>query len=284
MNEIIFKSSLADAFFDSLNLFPFLLATYLLLEYLEQYSSNKSLNWVANSGKWGTVVGAFCGLLPQCGFAAAAANFYAAKIISMGTLIAVFLSTSDEMLPILISNAMPINSILLIVAIKFFIGLFFGLLCEILFFQKNRKVDIESLCKKEDCHCVGNGVLRPALYHALKITVFVCLITFCLNIFMAVCGDDFWNNSVFKNRFFAPVAGALVGLFPNCSASIALSQMWVDGAISFGGLIAGLSSGAGVGMLVLFRVNDNKKDNIKIVAITYISAVIAGFVVEMFGL
>lgn len=284
MNMAILRDALCDACWDGLSLFPFLFFTYLLLEYLEQYSSRKSLNMVANSGKWGPFAGAFFGLLPQCGFAAAAANFYAAGIISVGTLVAVFLATSDEMLPILISNAMPIGSILLIVVIKFFIGLFFGLICEILFSKKNRKIDIESLCKKEECHCAGEGVLRPALYHAVKITIFVCAVTLCLNILMAVFGDNFWKYSIFKNRIFSPVVGALFGLVPNCSASIALSQMWVDGAISFGCLISGLSSGAGVGLLVLFRVNENKKDNMKIVAITYVSAVIAGIVVEMFQL
>ena len=281
MRIMLLRDAFVDACWDSLSLFPFLFFTYLLLEYLEQYSSKKSLNVIANSGKWGPFAGAFCGLLPQCGFAAAAANFYAAGIISFGTLIAVFLATSDEMLPILISNAMPFGTILLIVVIKFFIGLFFGLLCEVFVVQKNRKVDIESLCKKEECHCVGSGVLRPALYHAVKITLFVCAVTLFLNIFMALFGDGFWQYSVFKNRVFAPIVGALVGLVPNCSASIALSQMWVDGVISFGCLIAGLSSGAGVGLLVLFRVNESKKDNIKIVAITYASAVVAGIFLEM---
>ena len=278
---------LIDIFVDSLrdcaSLFSFLFFTYLLLEYMERYSSEKTLNMIAKARKTGPVIGAVCGLLPQCGFAAAAANLFAAKVISLGTLMAVFLTTSDELLPILLSNSVPLATIAKIIGIKFVIGLFFGYLC--MFFTQNKQqaIDIESLCEKEDCHCAGNGIVRPALYHAVKITIFVWLISLIINLIWQVAGNNWQHNTLLQHQIFGPLIAGIIGLLPNCSVSVALSQMWVEGVMNLGALIAGLSSGAGMGLLVLFRVNANRRENIKITAMLYSFAVIAGIVADFFN-
>ena len=174
----IFWHTAADALIDSLKLFPFLLATYLALEYLEEKAGDKTVNLIRRSGRAGPLIGALCGLFPQCGLAAAASNFYAARVISAGTLIAVYLSTSDEMLPILISSAAPVPLIAKILLIKVAAGLFFGLALDFFACRSSllrpRNVDVETLCRNDDCKCEeGGGIWRSALRHSLKITLFV---------------------------------------------------------------------------------------------------------------
>ena len=281
MNTAFFMDIFVDSLQDGLGVFPFLFLAYALLEYLEKYSSEKTIAMIARARKTGPAIGAICGLLPQCGFAAAAANLFAARVISLGTLIAVFLTTSDELLPILLSNSVPLAVVAKIIGIKFVIGLFFGYLCMFFMQKKQQKIDIESLCEKEDCHCAGGGIIRPALYHAVKITIFVWAITLVINLVLQVAGDDWQHNTFLHNRVMGVIASAAVGLLPNCSVSVALSQMWVENVISLGALIAGLSSGVGVGLLVLFRVNTNRRENIKIAAMLYIFAVVAGILVEV---
>ncbi len=282
MNITFLTDIFIDSLRDGLTLFPFLFIAYAVLEYLERYSSEKTLGMIAKARKTGPFIGAICGLLPQCGFAAAAANLFAAKVISLGTLVAVFMTTSDELLPILLSNSVPIAVIAKIVGIKFVIGVFFGYLCMFFIQKKQQKVDIESLCEKEDCHCAGSGIIRPALYHAIKITIFVWGITLIINFIWQIAGNNWQHNTLLQHCLFGPIISAIIGLLPNCSVSVALSQMWVEGVISMGSLIAGLSSGAGVGLLVLFRVNANRKENIAIVIMLYLFAVIAGVLIEIF--
>ncbi len=270
------------SFFSALKVFPFLFLTYLLLEWLEKKSSEKSLNLIGKAGKLGTIAGAFAGLLPQCGFAAAASNFYAVKAISLGTLIAVFLTTSDEMLPILISNTVEPILIVKILAIKLFLGIFFGLLCDVAFRKSPLPVDVETLCEQEDCHCDGGGIIKPALIHSFKITIFVLLVTLALNGLLTILGESFLNDIVFNRPILGPITSAFVGLVPNCSASVAITQLYIDGAMSFGSMMAGTLSGAGVGLLVLFRINHNRNENLKIVAILYVSAVVSGILLDFF--
>lgn len=270
------------SFLSALKIFPFLFLTYLMLEWLERKSSEKSLNLVGKAGKLGTIVGAVAGLLPQCGFAAAASNFYAVKAISLGTLIAVFLTTSDEMLPILISNTVEPLLIVKILALKLFLGIFFGLLCDVLFRRPSLPVDVETLCEQEDCHCDGTGIVKPAFVHSLKITLFVLLVTLVLNGLLTILGESFLNDIIFNRPILGPITSAFVGLVPNCSASVAITQLYVDGAMSFGSMMAGTLSGAGVGLLVLFRINHNRNENLKIVTILYVSAVVSGILLDFF--
>lgn len=281
MSAGIIREIVWDSLIDSANLFPFLLLTYLALEYLEQRAGNRPLNLIGNAGKWGPFIGGLSGIVPQCGFAAAAANFFAARAISTGTLLAVFLTTSDEMLPILISNAVPAAVIAKILAIKLFIGVGAGLAVDTFLRKKTETVDVESLCEREDCRCSGSGILKPALYHAVKITLFVLVITLGLNAAVAFAGKDFLSRAEFVRPLAAPFVAALVGLIPNCSASVAVTQLWADGIIGFGSLMSGVLAGGGVGLLVLFRVNRNRRQNILIAAALYVIAVLSGILIEI---
>lgn len=281
MDWSIIGTVVKDSLKDSAGLFPFLLLTYILLEYIEHKDGGKSLNLIGKSGRLGPLFGALSGIVPQCGFAAAAANFYAAKAISIGTLLAVFLATSDEMLPIMVSSAVAPMIIVKILVIKLFFGVSIGILCDAILLKKAQSVDIEPLCEDADCHCAGEGILRPALFHAVKITLFVLLITLGLNAFMAIWGEHYLSEMMLNSPFVGVVVSGLVGLVPNCSASVVITQLWLSGAISLGAMMAGLLAGAGAGLLVLFRINKNKKENLKIVAILYFSAIVAGFLVNI---
>lgn len=274
------KEIIIDSLLDCVTLFPFLLATYLLLEFIEQKSTDKSLNLIRNTGRLGPVFGGLVGLIPQCGFAAAASNFYAARAISTGTLLAVFLTTSDEMLPILISNAVSPTVIVKLLLIKLVIGIGVGILYDLCQRQQGSVVDVEALCEQDDCHCESGSILRSAMYHAVKITAFILLVTLGLNTVMFLLGHQFLHDAVFEYGFLGPIIAALVGMLPNCTASVALTQLWIEGAINTGSLLAGLLSGGGVGLLVLFRVNPYHCESWKIAGVLYVVAVFFGILAE----
>ncbi len=282
MGELLWHTA-ADALADAVKVFPFLLATYLVLEYLEEKAGRKTVNLIRKSGRVGPLVGALCGLFPQCGLAAAASNFYAARVISAGTLMAVYLSTSDEMLPILISRAAAPELIAKILLLKAGAGLLFGLLID--FFGRYskmlrpREVDVETLCRNEDCKC-EEGIFRSALRHSVKITLFVLVISFLFNVAMAVVGV-----APFARFLSYPVAGpavaGLIGLIPNCSASVIVTQLYLENAIGFGAMMSGVLVGAGVGLLVLYRVNPRLKENLLLTAILYAAGVFCGCLLDL---
>jgi len=272
----------ADVFWESLMLFPFLLAAYLVLEYLEHKASGRLEEKLKASGSRGAVTGALLGLFPQCGFAAAAANFYAARLISLGTLVAVFLTTSDEMLPILISNAAAPKIILTIFSLKFVIGVAAGILTD--WFLRKKKavpVDIEVLCRNQDCRC-EDGIIKSAFRHAVKITLFVAVVSLLFNLAISYRGSDYLSRVVFQKPFLGEAAAAAIGLIPNCSASVVITQLYLEGAMKMGTMLSGTLSGAGVGLLVLFRVNPNWRQNLKILALLYAISLFSGWVVNLF--
>ena len=286
--------ALLDAVIDSLKILPFLFLTYLAMEYLESHTEDRVHNLVKQAGWMGPFWGSLLGAVPQCGFSAAASNLYAGRTISLGTLIAIFLATSDEMLPIMISEAAPVGTMLKILLIKVIIGVICGFLvdalCHILASRKTGQAEdgegflIERLCEKEHCHCESGGIVISALKHTGNIIVFVFLITLVLNFAFLYIGQD-TLSSVAASR---PVAGlllaALVGLVPNCGASVLLTQMYLHGVLPASHLIAGLLDGAGVGLLILFRVNPDWKENLLITAVLYVLALLFGFLLFILGL
>ena len=281
MNWTVIAEIIVDSFNDSISLLPFLWLTYIMLEYMEQKSGGKSLDLISRAGRLGPVLGAISGIVPQCGFAAAAANFYAARVISVGTLLAVFLATSDEMLPIMISNAVGLTVILKVLGIKLILGVCIGIVCDVLSAQKAEPVNIEPLCEDADCHCAGHGIVRPALYHAVKIILFVLLVTLALNTIMAIWGERHLREIMLNSHIAGAFISGLIGLVPNCSASVVITQLWIGGAMSFGAMMSGLLAGTGAGLLVLFKVNKAKIENLKIVVILYIVAVISGILIDV---
>jgi len=267
---------LLDTLIDSLKLFPFLFATYLCLEYIEHKTSDKTAEIIKKAGWSGPLVGSLCGALPQCGFSVVAANFFAARVIGIGTLLAIFLSTSDEMLPIMISGAVPPLLITQIVLYKIVCGILFGYLVTFAWnkYQPRPHINIEQLCAAENCHC-ETSILKPALYHSIRITLFIFIFTLLLNYAMS-----YLNLSILTDYMRIPLVGelisGLIGLIPNCSSSVILTQLYMENYISIGSLLSGSLVGGGVGLLVLFRVNRRFKENLKIVAILYICGVLGG--------
>jgi len=271
-----------DTLVDAAKLIPFLFLTYLVMEYLEHRTGEKTQRLVRSAGKWGPVWGGILGALPQCGFSAAASNFYAGRVISMGTLLAIYLSTSDEMLPILISERAPIGMIGRILFAKMVIGGVAGLLIDMLLSGKQEEQEhIHELCEHDHCHC-EEGILRSALRHTVQITFFILLVTFALNLVIRFVGEDTLAGLILNRPVIGPILAGLVGLIPNCAASVVITQLYLENAMSVGAMMAGLLVGAGIGLLVLFRVNHNKKENLKIVGLLYFVGVIAGIVIDLF--
>ena len=269
---------------DSLKLVPFLFLTYLVMEYLEHKAGDKMAKIVNKAGKWGPLAGGIAGAAPQCGFSAAASNLYAGRIISLGTLIAIYLSTSDEMLPIMISEKQPLELIMKILAAKVVIGVLAGFVIDLVFSSRRPHKDshehIHEICAHENCRC-EEGVLRSAVSHTLQITLFIILITFVLNLFLEFGGEDILERLVLDRPVLGPVLAGIVGLIPNCAASVAITQLYLSGALGVGSMMAGLLTGSGVGLLVLFRVNHNRKENFSILGLVYLIGVAAGVLIEL---
>lgn len=272
-----------DSLIDSVKLLPFLFITYLVMEYLEHKAGDKMQAAIRSAGKGGPAIGAVLGIFPQCGFSAAASNLYAGRIITIGTLMAVFLSTSDEMLPIMISENVGAGMIVKVLAVKVIVAVVAGFTVDCVFRKRERELQIEHLCEQHHCHC-ENGILKSALHHTIEILAYVLFISLVLNLLIAWVGEDVLGNVILGRPIIGAVIAGLVGLIPNCAASVILTQLYLSGVLSAGAMIAGLLSGAGVGLLVLFRVNDERKDNLRIVGLLYVIGVAAGIAVEIIGI
>lgn len=273
-----------DAIIDTVKLIPFLLITYLAMEYLEDRIAGKNLERLKRAGKVGPIWGSLLGVVPQCGFSASASNLYAGRIISMGTLVAIYLSTSDEMLPILISRAIPLPEIITILATKVCIGIVVGFVVDLVYLRLKSadsiEGDIHHFCEHEHCEC-HHGIVRPAVVHTLKIAGFVLIITAIINVLVGSFGLDALESSVISHPIAGVFIAVLIGLIPNCGASVAIATLYADACLPFGTMIGGLLTGAGIGLLVLLRVNDRIRENIVIIAILLSTGVIGGILINM---
>ena len=278
--------SLLHTFEDTLKVVPFLFLTYLLMEFLEHKANGAPERWLQGSGKIGPLVGGALGVLPQCGFSAAATGFYTGRMITTGTLIAVYLSTSDEMLPILISSGAPVPTVLKLLGSKLVIGIAAGfaidgvmrILCRGK--KQEQEPQIEELCERENCDC-GDRFVLSALKHTAYITVFLLLFTFALNLVIEAVGEENIQSVVLGRPVLGSVLAALVGLIPNCASSVALTSLFVDGVISSGALLSGLMVNAGVGLAILFRNNRPVKDSFRIVGILFGISVVCGILIDL---
>ena len=273
--------ALIDSLIDSAKLIPFLLLTYVLLEYLEHKATKKTEEFIGKSGRFGPLFGSLLGVIPQCGFSAAASGLYAGRVITMGTLISIYLSTSDEMLPILISEQVGVSEIFKILGLKVLIGIIGGFAVDLIFRQKDKETaphtQIEHMCDHEHCHCKEGKIFKSAIIHTLQVIAFIFIVSLVLNILIAFVGEDAITAFVSDRKILSVFLAALIGLVPNCAASVVITQLYLDGILGFGAMMAGLLVGAGVGLLVLFKANDALKDNLKIVGILYVIGVISGF-------
>lgn len=275
-----------DTLLDGVKLLPFLFCTYLLMESLEHMAGGRMQAMIQKSGRSGPVIGSILGAFPQCGFSAAASNLYAGRIITLGTLLSVYLSTSDEMLPILISEKAGVPVILKILGAKIIIGMAAGFFVDIIIsriLKKNQgEMEIEHLCEHHHCHC-EKGIVKSALRHTLDIFVYVVGITFALNLLIALLGEEFLANLILNRPIVGTMIAGVIGLLPNCAASIVITELYLQGILGAGAMLGGLLVGAGVGILVLLRVNDRPVENAKIIALLYGIGVFSGIVVELLG-
>lgn len=363
----ILPHAFEHAFFDTLKLVPFLFVTYLAMEALEHYASSKSIAAVRRAGTAGPIIGALLGAVPQCGFSAAAATLYSARVITLGTLFAVFLSTSDEMLPIMIAAQAPVGFIAEVLAIKALCGLIAGFAIDVVLRLRHHAAEamrIHDLCERDHCGCDDENdvpsalfdacqkheesaanriddwgaeysneeergaelacasderhecnhahgydrdhahgydrghdhsrdhvhahsfgaIAKSSLVHTLQVTLFIFLVSLALEIVIDGVGEDALASFISANSNLSVVVSAIVGLIPNCAASIVLTELYLEGALSTGAMLAGLLVSAGVGLLVLFRANRPMRENFLIAAGLVACGVVFGFIVGVFGI
>ena len=312
-----------DACLDSLKLLPFLFVTYLFMEWLEHGAGQHFERAVAKAGRVGPIVGALLGMVPQCGFSGASATLYAGRVVTLGTLIAVFMATSDEMLPIMISEAYDPAVIAKVLAVKVIAGMVCGLVIDAVLQRTGRlhagfsaldrhsghgQNDISELCEQEGCECDddvladepsgassehahghghdhdhSHGILMPALRHTLNVMVFIFIVTLVLNVIMEA-GLEGALASVTGIPYVSAVLVGLFGFIPNCATSVAITELYMEGVLSGGALICGLSVNAGIGLLVLWRTNRDASENLKVMAVLFIASLAVGFVVQALGI
>ena len=309
-----------DACIDTLWVVPFLFVTYFAMEWLEHKAAERTAQAVARAGVAGPAVGALLGAVPQCGFSAAASTFYAGRVITLGTLVAVFLSTSDEMLPIFIAKQVDAGTILAILSAKVVIGMVCGFVIDAVMRATHRssnEMRIHDLCQEANCyceeHCAGEelgaahehndaheghvphdyehcthehgagSIVMSAVKHTLQIAAFVFVITLALNVCLEFIGEEALASLVAQNAVLSVFASALVGLIPNCAASVLIADLYVEGVLGTGAMLAGLLPAAGVGLLVLLRTNRKPRENIAIICLVFAIGVLCGLITMLLG-
>lgn len=337
----MFLDALLDACLDTLKVFPFLLVTYLFMEWLEHGAGKKFERAIAKGGRVGPLIGALLGVIPQCGFSGAAATLYAGRVVTLGALIAVFASTSDEMIPIMLSEAAPPALIGGILLVKVITGIVCGLALDFVLTKTGRlhtglsslkrhqghgDNDIHELCEEEGCECSDedseayqpgrtdpadgslqpgrtdpaaegalsahnhghshghhHGIFVPALKHSVNVTIFIFVVTLGINL-LAEAGLEGALASVTQAPFLSPIVMALFGFIPNCAVSVGMTQLYLEGVMSGGALVSGLTVNAGIGLIVLFRTNRDFNENLRIMAVMLAVGVLAGWVIQLVGL
>ena len=280
--------ALLDTIKDTAILLPFLFLTYLAMEWLEERTEERSVAMLRKVGRAGHLLGSAIGLIPQCGFSAAAASLYAGGVISVGTMLSVFLSTSDEMLPIFISSSVAPGSIAKILLFKFAIALVSGIIVDAVSRaignRSNAEKHIHDLCEQEHCGCEdeGSGIVRSAAVHTLKIAAFIFVISLVLGLVVETAGKDVVSGLIQSAPVAATFISGLIGLIPNCAASVIVAELYLEGLFTAGQMMSGLLVGAGVGILVLARTNRHPKENAAIIGVLYAIGVAWGLIIDAF--
>jgi hypothetical protein len=271
----------------TLPLIPFLYLTYLCMELLERRASEKTEQAIVKAGKAGPVVGALLGVLPQCGFSAVGATLYAGRIVSTGTLLAIFWSTSDEMLPLLISSGTSAGKIAVILVVKVVIAMLSGLavdaVCRLIGKKEEHEHHIGEMCQSGHCHCDDRSLCLAALVHTLQITLSVFAVSAALNLVLELLGENVLTDLLGASPVLGCLLAALVGLLPNCASSVAITELYLSGVLSAGAMLSGLLVGAGIGILVLLRVNRPIKDSLRVVGILFSVGLVVGVLFDVCG-
>lgn len=278
------KEVILDTIVDSLKLIPFLLVAFLIIELLEHKLNNKTKSIITKSKKIGPIIGSLLGVIPQCGFSVMATNLYITRIITLGTLISIYLSTSDEMLIIMISEKVEISLILKILLIKIFFGIVYGLIIDKIINKKKKDKETNyELCDEEHCDC-NHSILLSAIKHTLHITLFIFIITLIINTIFTLLGDNYLSKILLNNSILSPFITSLIGLIPNCAASVILTELYLNSTISLGALIGGLLTSSGSSLLVLIKNNKNQKENLSIILLLYTLGILSGIIIELISL
>ena len=282
-DNYIMLDVILDTLIDSVKLLPFLFLTYLAMEYIEHKTTAKTKRMIKNSGKAGPLIGAVLGAFPQCGFSAAASNLYAGRVITLGTLISIYLSTSDEMLPVFLSEKVPVSTIITIIGWNIVIGMAAGFVIDFVMRKAKRQEDIQKkighICDHDHCHC-EDGILKSSVKHTVVILGYIILVSFVLNTVIYFVGEETLGNLILNKPVLGPAIAAIVGLIPNCASSVVITQLYIGGVMSIGSAMAGLLAGCGVGILVLFKENRDVKENIKILVLLYALGLFSGIIID----
>ena len=280
------RDIIIDVLIYTMKIFPYLLVTFLLLEFLEHKMNQKNEMILLKNKKYGPFVGGILGALPQCGFSTMAANLFSNRVITIGTLISVFLATSDEMLPIMISEHVSIITILKIIGFKVLVGIIIGVVIDSIIKNKEKKnsvhVHIHEMCESDHCSCHEDGIIISSIKHSLKIGLFILLANLIISIIIFYIGEDRVSEILLHKNVFTYFLASLIGLIPNCASSVIITELYLSKLISVGHLLAGLLPGSGLGILLLFRTNKNIKENLFILSIIYFVGVILGILVDLF--
>lgn len=285
----LFLDALLDALIDGVKMLPFLYLAYLLIEWLERHHGESIEGALAGGGRWGFIPGALLGCVPQCGFSAVASNLYASRVITPGTLLAVFIATSDEAIPLLAAEPSQWITLVLLLACKVAFAIVGGWLLDI----PLRRVLPHSLYGGYEGHAddvdyeeheESSSIFMAALRHTLEIFVFILLFSFIISLLFEGFGEEPITAALSGMGIFQPMLTALVGLVPNCAVSVLLAQLYVQGAISFGSLFAGLTAGAGVGLAVLWRVNPSWKQNLFMTGLLWAVGAATGMLLQLLPL
>ncbi len=277
--------TLLDAVWDSFKMLPFLFLAFLIIEFLEHRAQDKIKHLFTRAGAAGPAIATILGCIPQCGFSVMSANLYTSGIITLGSLIAVFLSTSDEAIILLATAHNGAYEIFKLLVTKIVIALFFGYIIFFIEKKKNKSHHHHShdLCEHDNCGCHKHGgVLRPALIHTAKVFGFLLLFTIIIDLAVSLIGTEALSHLLLSESVFQPLLAAVIGFIPNCASSVLLTQLYIEGTLSFGSLVAGLCTNAGAGMLILFRDKSKIKENLKVLGILYLCSVIPGIILHLF--
>ena len=317
---------LFDGVHDTAELIPFLLLTYVAMEALEHGTGGSAERLIARADKSGPIVGALLGAVPQCGFSAMAATLYAGRVISAGTLVAVILSTSDELIPVFMARGAQVGRLGAIIGAKVVVGLVVGLIVDVILRALHRAGDghphIAELCERAHCHCgeadvpvtaelssVVHGdhnhshghdhghahdhthahgrwwhIFRSACVHTIEVTLFIFVISVVFGLVIELVGEDALAAALGVHPVRATFLAALIGLIPNCGASVAIAQLFLDGTLATGPMLAGLLVSGGMGLLVLFRTNADHQQNVEIAIFIYLVGVVCGLLVNAMGI
>lgn len=277
---------LEHSLIDSLKIIPFIFLIYLLIEYLEHKNNTFFTHKLMKSKGLGVLYGALFGSVPQCGFSVIAADLFSKRSITTGTLIAIFVATSDEAIPIILAYPDMKYLVINIILVKILIALVSGFLVDLIY---KRNVNGEECHNEEkhhhfhgNCESCEGGIFKAAFWHTIKIFIFILAANIILTFVIEWIGEESLSRYLLKGTFFQPFIAAAIGLIPNCAASVILTQGFLSGVVSFGSLIAGLCSGAGVGILLLLRRNRNIKESFSVIGVLYFIGVLSGIVLQMF--